>query len=239
MMTRSCWVAVCGLLLFASQCKLAAQSCFTFSDDYASYTSVSYDGNNIYTQVTVDGAGQMNFTGGNGCGSINYGSFLHTPSAVNVISIPATGQSVGGIQYGEAECPDCYLSFTNYQSMAATLGTSYNFSASGGVACNFAGGIFGVDFPSLDVNLSVAYGSKTGTGTDPEDDDPIGYYTAACSSGRLVCPAGGNWGVEFGKGQTPPPYIKTVSLAFYLNGALYSCVTDPISLTATGPGPCR
>lgn len=239
MKTRLSWVMLCVVFVFTSQLRLAAQSCFTYTNNYATYNSVSYDGNSIYTSVTTDGQGQMNFTGGNGCGSINYGNAQHTPYAVNVISIPGTNTYVGGQQNGAPECPNCYLSVTNSQSMTATLGTTYAFTAAGGVGCNFGGTIFGASFPTFDFNLSVAYGSRTGTGTDPQDEDPIGYYTAACSSGRLVCPASGNWAVEFGKGETPPLYIKTPGLALYVNGALWGCVQDPISSTATGPGPCR
>lgn len=238
MKARVAWVILCFLFVFTIQCNLAAQSCFTFNDDYASYTSVAYDGNNIYTSVTTDGQGQMTFTGGNGCGSINWSNAQHTPSAVNVISVQGTSTYVGGQQFGTPECPDCYLSVTNNESIAASPDETYNFSAYGGVNCTYGGNIFGTSFPTFSINLSVAYGALTGSGTDPEDGDPIGYYTAACSSGRLVCPAGGNWSVE--QGTTPLwPYVKTVGLAMYLNGALWGCIEDPTSSQASGPGPCR
>jgi hypothetical protein len=128
-------------LLTASPLRLQAQSCFTYTDNYGVYTDVSTDGTNIYTSVLIDGSGQMNLTGGQGCSSINYGNAVHTPIAVNVIS---NGSSyVGGMQSGTPECPDCYLSYTNYQSVPATEPISYTFSWHGEVDCNFGGSIFG------------------------------------------------------------------------------------------------
>ncbi len=237
-MTRSCWIVLCGCFAFASQCRLAAQSCFSFNDDYAAYESVSYDGTNIYTSVTVDGQGQMTLNSGNGCGSINWGSAQHTPMALNIISNSSTGAHVGGMQPGANECPDCYLSVTNSQSMAATPGTTYNFSSSGGVNCNFGGAIFGINWPSAAIELNQTYGTKIGTSEDPEDGDPIGIYIPACASGAKVCPVGNSWDVEFGKGEAVPTFVKTLWLSLSVSGTVVECFADPFSSTQSGAGPC-
>jgi hypothetical protein len=89
-MNKLYWIAITAgsVLLTLSQTTASAQSCFTFTDDYGVYLSVSGDGTNIYTSVLVDGQGTMNITGGNGCGSINYGSAQHIPQAVWIRRVP-------------------------------------------------------------------------------------------------------------------------------------------------------
>jgi|SRR5215472_7526987 len=143
-MKRLIWSSVLGIgLLAVSQTRVLAQSCFTFTDDYGTYTSISYDGTNIYTSVTVDGSGSMNITGGQGCSGINYSSAQHIPQAVNIIAAPGGSPYVGGEQAGTGECPDCYVSTTNNQSIAASSSGDYQFTWDGSVDCTFAGAIYG------------------------------------------------------------------------------------------------
>jgi hypothetical protein len=126
------WIVICGVLLALCQNRTSAQGCFTYTTNYATYVSVSGDETNIYTSVLVDGSGSMNITGGNGCSQINYSYIKHFPIAVNVIYGP-NNSSVGGEQTGEAQCPSCYLSYTNYQSMPydQTGNSQYNFCICG------------------------------------------------------------------------------------------------------------
>lgn len=173
------------MLPAASQMRLAAQSCISFIPNYASYNNISTDGTNIYTSVVVDGSGEMIFNGGNGCGSINYGTIVHWPAALNVISIPGSSTYVGGILSGSQVCPDCYLSETNNQSVAATPGADYNFESDGMVICSLAGEIFGSD-QHFGLKISLATYLNT-------NSPPIGgyyEYKLACPNGTVpTCPA--------------------------------------------------
>jgi len=237
MKTNAWWLWISLALFATSQGRLAAQSsCFTFTDDYAMYTAVSRDGTNIYTSVLVDGSGTMNITGGQGCGSINYSGAVHTPIAVNVITAP-NGATVGGGLAGEGLCPTCYLSVTNNQSVAATSGVEYTFSSAGAVDCSFVGMIFDVSLPSSPFKASQTFGTLIGRGTDAGDNNPIGYYTSACSVGVDHCPLTSTWGVEFGKGETVPQFVKTPFVALWVNGSVAYCVAG-VSSAQTGPGPC-
>ncbi len=119
----------------------SAQCYFVYSANYAVYTSESYDGNNLFTSVLTDGSASMTIGGGN-CGpgyqimqnQIN--SATHTPSAYNVIG------GTGGWGTGSSGCVNCYLSYQNNQSIAATPGTDYQFQEGGQVYCSVGGTIF-------------------------------------------------------------------------------------------------
>jgi hypothetical protein len=188
------------VLLFAASGSslISAQSCFTFNDNYAVYVNSSTDGTNTYTSVLIDGEGDMNITGGQGCSSINYSNALHTPIALNVIT---NGSShVGGGLYGTPECPTCYLSEANNQSIAATPGVTYTFNWGGFVMCNFAGQIFslqGTDFYSLAIATYLIQ-SLHPNGTADYHLQCNGESTASCGQSNYYnAPFTSTWLVEF------------------------------------------
>jgi YD repeat-containing protein len=193
-MSKLHWIAftVGSVLFTSSQMTASAQGCFTYSDNYGVYLSVSGDQTNIYTSVLVDGQGTMNITGGQGCSGINWGNAQHTPQAVNVIADP-NGNHVGGQQSGTNECPDCYVSEQNNQSMAYDQSgntTSYTFTWNGSVYCNFGGTIFGSGgIFGIGIHQTNWLIPKNGY-------DPI---SNSCT-GNLMCPNGNQHAVC---GQTP------------------------------------
>ena len=183
-MTRILLLSIFTALVATSQ--LIAQSCFTYTDNYAVYTDVSSDATNIYTSVLVDGSGTMDITGGEGCSSINYGSAVHTPMALNVIATDGTSTYVGGPVYGPGDCPDCYLSVQNNQQVPATPGISYTFNSEGSVTCNFGGMIFSSGgWIGLRIGVTTyRYGSVAGgICTYPQF---CGESTATCGADNLT-----------------------------------------------------
>lgn len=146
------WICVFALIVSAGQ--VGAQ-CITFSPDYAVYASASTNGVNIYTSVTIDGSGSMYInTNLPGCSSLLNVHAIHTPFAVNVIAASDGSTYVGGGLNGAGECPDCYLSVTNNQSITPVDGMTYNFSAATEVYCNVGGAVFGFNWPTIQIELA-------------------------------------------------------------------------------------
>ncbi len=63
-------------------------------------------------------------------------SATHTPSAYNVIG------GTGGWGTGSSGCVNCYLSYQNNQSIAATPGVTYSGYETGQIICSIGGAIF-------------------------------------------------------------------------------------------------
>ena len=63
-------------------------------------------------------------------------STTHTPSAYNVIG------GTGGWGTGSSGCVNCYLSYQNNQSIAATPGVTYSGYETGQIICSIGGAIF-------------------------------------------------------------------------------------------------
>lgn len=129
-------LCVCVSAFFAWSGPALAQNCITYQPDYAVYASESTDGTNIYTSVVLDGSGTMTVNQAY-CGGLTFPNAVHTPMALNILTPPAGGgTAVGGMSSGTPECPDCYLSTTNNQQIAATPDTDYTFTYGGEVICS-------------------------------------------------------------------------------------------------------
>jgi hypothetical protein len=132
----------------------SAQCYFVYSSNYAVYTSDSTDGNQIFISVLTDGSASMTI-GGSYCGpgyqimqdQIN--SATHTPSSYNVIG------GTGGWGTGSPSCVNCYLSYQNDQSIAATPGVTYSGQETGQIYCSVGGAIFAP--PIKYFNFEIAY----------------------------------------------------------------------------------
>jgi hypothetical protein len=186
-MKKLIWLCICIGLLTAPRTSASAQGCFTFSNNYGTYNSIDSDGDNIYTSVTVDGSGSMTITGGQGCSGINYSNAQHIPQALNIIVAPG-GSYVGGQQSGPGECPNCYLSTTNYQSMAASSSGNYTFNWNGAVYCTMGGGVFGSGGSSLLAIHHAAYKFDHMIGTSHcayYQQCPNGNAAALCGEGVI------------------------------------------------------
>lgn len=221
-------LAVCLFLIAASQMRLSAQSRISFSDDYASYNDYSTDDTNIYTSVVVDGQGEMTINGGDGCGSINYGSIVHWPQAVNIISIPGNTTYVGGTLSGSQVCPDCYLSVTNNQSVAATPGVGYNFESVGMVVCSLAGEIFVASFPTVGLRIAVTtYKYQSAANGICTYNQFCGATTASCGADNLTKAAP----------CTAPYYIADFLVVRV--GISSTCVSIGAAAASTTPATCQ
>jgi hypothetical protein len=222
------WVAklaLCLLLLAVLQLKLTAQSCISFSDDYASYYDYSTDGTNIYTSVVVDGQGEMNISNGNGCSMIDYGSIVHWPQGLNVISIPGTSTYVGGVLNGSQVCPDCYLSETNSQSIAATPGIGYTFNWGNAVICSLAGQIFGSNGY---IGISIKVGTYILNTINP--DGSANYKLACPGTSTSSCGA-----ANLGPSQHVDKWAEELFLSATIGGSRPICVPPGIVTYFNGP----
>ncbi len=219
---------ICVFALVISSGQVRAQ-CVTFSPDFAVYTSASTDGVNIYTSVTIDGSGSMYInTSIPGCSSLLNVHAIHTPFAVNVIAATDGSTSVGGGLYGTGECPNCYLSVTNNQSITPAAGMTYNFNAAVEVFCNVGGAVFGYNWPNITVRLAT-----TSWGPPPivNSDDSCSWHILACAYGTPTCKD--IKGINFSPGC--PSYMRSVTLV--VNGQCEPEIT--VGYSATGPGPCN
>ena len=213
------------ILLFFVPMKLIAQnSCFTFTDDYATSVDETTDGTNIYTSVVVDGNGDMNILNGNGCSGINYSNAVHTPAALNVITVSGSSSYVGGMLTGTGECPTCYLSVTNAQSIAITPSAQYTLEWGGAVECNFGGTIYGTNGDTL-IRIATTYWGPPVL----SDNGQCTYGSIQCSSGAPTCRSGP--GIRLTS--TCPQYISADYLV--VDGI---CISPYLAFTAQGPGPC-
>src|SRR5260370_1228572 len=150
----------------------SAQCYFVYSANYAVYTSFSTDGNRIFTSVLTDGSASMTIAG-QYCGpgyqimqnQIN--SATHTPSSYNVIG------GTGGWGTGSSGCVNCYLSYQNNQSIAATPGVTYSGQETGQIICSIGGVIFSIA-SIFDVEVAKTWSIKDGT--------PYGCLLGVCNN---------------------------------------------------------
>ena len=139
----------------------SAQCYFVYSANYAVYTSFSTDGNRIFTSVLTDGSASMTIAG-QYCGpgyqimqnQIN--SATHTPSSYNVIG------GTGGWGTGSSGCVNCYLSYQNNQSIAATPGVTYSGQETGQINCSVGGAIFAPPINLFDAEIAYTRSWNTG-----------------------------------------------------------------------------
>lgn len=195
------------LLIVLPYCSTAQAQCsFWYNLNYATYASESLDGNNnIYTSVVTDGYASMGVTN-SGCpdGIVNqmeqaiYNA-THAPASWNSIS-----SNNNNWQYGNASCVSCYISEQNNNSIAGTVGTTYNFQAGGQVYCSVGGTVFATFAPPITLTITLSsYKLRIESGGEC-------YYFETCTS---TC--GGNGAVSAASGWPNgvcPPYL----LCFYL-----------------------
>lgn len=209
--------------------------CFTYSDNYATYTSVSMsaDGSTIYATTEVSGSGSMTFL--NQCSGINYGSIHHTPMAIAMIHWNNGQNTTGGPVYGSAECPDCYIDISSTASVAASTASSYTYSYVGQVNCNFAGNILEVSGTDL-----ISSGSQWTTYENAGAPPPTCAYTMACLPGELpACPQEGYLYLppDSRTGQCDSPGIEVNGGWLSINGGTPFCF-GIVSQAVKVPGPC-
>lgn len=174
----------------------------------------------------------MNITGGQGCSGINYSNAVHTPMAFNLISY-GQGSYVGGMQSGNSECPNCYLSEENDQAIAITSSVQYTFNWEGGVNCTFGGNIFGMGGGSL-ITISTTYGLNS-LGNQVVGDTKFCGYTPNCSSGTPTC-GSPSWTTTIPSSNSCASYIKNVWGSVVVDGFR---VCGGRWSVATGEGPCN
>jgi hypothetical protein len=208
---------------------------------YADYeeegiSNISSDGTTatLYTSVEVDGYGQMNYIGGNGCSGLNFNGVLHTPIAVNKITLP-DGTSVGGSMSGNGECPDCYISQTNYQSVDnISPGQNYIFQYEAEVLCTFINSV--IYDPSGDWSLSWAttYGEWV-------PGAPAGScnYNADCTNTRTPKCGSHGWTTNTNQNNACSSIIWNAWLVVTAPSGAWSCYgANSNGLPVTSPGPC-
>jgi hypothetical protein len=117
-----------GSLIFLLKCPAAhGQGCFT--SHFSVYTSVSRDGKNIYTAVSISGYASISPV-------CSMSSATHRVGAQNVIS------NTGGWTYSGSSCPSCYFSITGYDTFVGEPGTNYPWTWDGSAICSIAGTFF-------------------------------------------------------------------------------------------------
>jgi len=231
------------MLIGVSNLRLAAQSyCFTYTSNYADYESewlsgISSDGTTatLNTSVLVDGYGNMNFVGGNGCGSINYGNIYHIPMAVNVIVRP-DGTAVGGQLTGSSGCPSCYISVQNYQSVANVApGAEYTFNYATRVGCTLGGVAYGSqDWWTLAWSINT-YGHVL------SNPDGTAEYTLDCPNGNSAAKCALQTGGDHYHGSQDFVWAEMFLLRGVKHGITYCSPAGPVVYLNGWPAPflCR
>ncbi len=128
---KSILIRVICLLTCVSACVRTglAQGCaVTMTKNFSYYFTQSTDTVKIYTTVVIDGSSSCTPSPSCPCGSAT-----HTPKAYNKLG------SVGGWGSGTPQCTNCYLSYHNSQSIAATAGVQYPFVYAAQVDCSLGG----------------------------------------------------------------------------------------------------
>lgn len=121
------------LLLNCSEAK--GQGCATsLTPHFSVYISISRDGTNIHTSVTMQG--YANVTQTLGC---NMNRATHKAGALNLLG------NTGGWNYSASGCPTCYFSVTNNQSIDGNPGTTYTWGCDGNSVCSLAGEFWSED----------------------------------------------------------------------------------------------
>lgn len=165
---------VCALLCVILSARFGwTQGCGVVMDPtYSSYEARSTDGTRIYTSVVVDGAANCSQTIECNCQAV------HTPHAYNVIG------STGGWSAGGNYCPNCYITYTNKQSIVATPGVDYSFNGQAEVICSEAGVIYDYDFVEEVVRIAASNYIHNG------DTSNSCIYDLSCPNGNAEATCG-------------------------------------------------
>lgn len=128
----SLFLLVSLILLFS--CPLSeGQGCsVTLVPYFSVYNSVSRDGKNIYTSVTMQGYASI--CGPCGCPQMK--TATHKAAAENKLN------NVDHWSYSASGCPTCYFSVTDYEQIVGVPGVLYPFTWEGQAICSFVGGFW-------------------------------------------------------------------------------------------------
>jgi hypothetical protein len=154
---------------------LVGQGCgVVMTKNYSIYATASADTTHIYTSVVTDGSASCTPSLACPCNTAT-----HTPKAYNKIG------TVGGWGTGTPQCVNCYLSYTNNQSIVATAGVAFPFQASGEVSCSIVGTFFSASLGGLNEAHSPNCGDVITIFTPPQIQSCNGTttYTAGMSVG--------------------------------------------------------
>lgn len=161
-------VLMCTMFIYAPVRSFGQGCGVVMTQNYSFYDSYSSDGTNIYTSALVEGSANCQPSLGCPCNTAT-----HTPRVLNQLG------SVGGWSSGTPQCVNCYISYENDQSIAATEGVEYLFQMEGDILCSLAGLFFSQN-GSGNVYLSLAF-----TTLQVVSDDGNGHCgtTADCNGG--------------------------------------------------------
>ena len=223
------WFVAGVFMLSLSAGRAAAQNCVTYDPDYSVYADASTDGTSLYTSVEIEGSGTMTILDNYGCSSLNLNEVTHTPSADNAIG------GVGGWLSGTPECPVCYLSAINDQSIVATPGATYTFNWGAEVYCSIGGYFFNTSGLST-IALTTTYGEYESLVDTP--DTIQCNYAPACTNASATIPTCGHTVMEWIRpaGNACPYYARGKFAALKVDGVT-ECSVGFIA-GAAGPGPC-
>jgi hypothetical protein len=121
-----------SLILVLNSSAAHGQGCATtLSPHFSVYTSVSRNGNNIYTSVTMQGYASV--FPGPGC---NMNAATHHVGAENKLN------NVDHWTYSANGCPTCYFSATNNEQIVGVPGVVYPWVWDGQAICSMVGSFF-------------------------------------------------------------------------------------------------
>jgi hypothetical protein len=126
--------AVLGTVVVLLLCASSghAQGCATIlTPHFSVYTSVTRDGKNIYTSVTMQGYASIGSSAG-----CNMSTATHHVGAENVLNGTAHWS------YSPNGCPSCSFSVTNNEQIVGTPGVNYPFTYEGDAICSMVGQFF-------------------------------------------------------------------------------------------------
>jgi len=204
--------------LFSSTSGIGLAQCITFQPNYSVYTDASTDGSKIYTTVEIDGSGTMTVNrSAPGCGGIVV-SAVHTPSTYNM-----TG-TVGGLNTGEGECPDCYLYSRNDQIIVGIPGEEYPFHWSAYVTCSQAG-----QFYSVGGYIGLRIAVTTYKISTVNANGSVSFIQACPGTSKATCGAANYLGTE------PTIWAEEFQLGVTIGGSRVQCFPVSIIQYLNGP----
>lgn len=130
-MNRS-FLFLIGSLIFLLNCSAAhGQGCSaTLQPHFSVYTSISRDGKNIHTSVTMQGYAYFAPTG------CPMNTATHHVGAENKLN------NVDHWSYSGSGCPTCYFSVTDYEQIVGVPGVLYPWNWDGAAICSIVGTFF-------------------------------------------------------------------------------------------------
>ncbi len=206
-------------LAFNYSCAYGQGCGLSMTPEYEAYASVSVSGTTIYTSATIQGYAVIQPSAG--C-SLN--GVTHQGQAYNMLS------TTGGWVYGPSQCPSCFISVSNNQSIVASPGVTYPFTWDGLVHCSKAGTFFSrggssrVDAPTISGPDTVWYFNG---------QSPSAYPTSV----TLTSSAGaGTWSVTSGSTRINLSTTSGATTTVTPSGSHFSATQDDTCVTVTVSG---